>query len=92
MYVLHSDKNKKHKISLTNFCILLILNNIMFKNLSAKYYPESKQGLQKKVRERYQNLSKEEKEKKQQYVRKRYKNFSEDEKQKLVSIEKNIIE
>ena len=36
----------------------------MSKNLSAKYYQENKKGLQKKVRERYQILSKEEKEKK----------------------------
>ena len=28
------------------------------KNLSAKYYPDSKKGLKKKVRKRYQNLSK----------------------------------
>ena len=33
----------------------------MFKNLSAKYYKENKERLQKKARERYQNLSKEEK-------------------------------
>ena len=35
----------------------------MSKNLSAKYYQENKEGLQKEVRERYQNLSKKEKEK-----------------------------
>ena len=45
----------------------------MSKTLSAKYYQENKEGLQKKARERYQNLSKEEKEKKQQYGRDRYK-------------------
>ena len=39
----------------------------MSKNLSAKYYQENKKRLQKKARERYQNLSKEEKEKKGQY-------------------------
>ena len=39
----------------------------MSKNLSAKYYQENKERLQKKARERYQNLSKEEKEKKLQY-------------------------
>ena len=65
----------------------------MSKNLSAKYYQENKERLQKKARERYQNLSKEEKEIKQPYGRKRYKNLSENEKSKLVfSIEKNIIE
>ena len=35
----------------------------MFKNLSAKYYQENKESLQKTC-ERYQNLSKEEKGKK----------------------------
>ena len=35
----------------------------MSKNLSAKCYPENKERLQKKARERYQNLSREEKEK-----------------------------
>ena len=39
----------------------------MSKNLSAKYYQGNKKRLQKKARERYQNLSKEEKEKKGQY-------------------------
>ena len=62
----------------------------MSRNFSAKYYQQNKERLQKKARERYQNLSKKEKEKKQQYGRKRYKNFSEDE--KWLSIEKNIIE
>ena len=33
----------------------------MSKNLSAKYYQENKERLQKKARERYQNLSKQEK-------------------------------
>ena len=33
----------------------------MPENLSAKYYPENKEILIKKARERYQNLSKEEK-------------------------------
>ena len=35
----------------------------MSKNLSAKYYEEVKERLQKKACERYQNLSKKEKEK-----------------------------
>ena len=52
----------------------------MFKNLSAKYYHENKETLQKKARERYQNLCQEEKEKKEQHGRGRYKNISEDEK------------
>ena len=36
----------------------------MSETLSAKYYQEIKERLQKKARERYQNLSKEEKGKK----------------------------
>ena len=36
----------------------------MSKKLSAKFYQENKERLQKKARERYQNLSKDEKEKK----------------------------
>ena len=49
----------------------------MSKNLSAKFYPENKERLQKKKKtcKRYQNLSKEEKEKKQQYGHKRCKKF-----------------
>ena len=41
----------------------------MSKTLSAKYYQENKEKLQKKARERYQNVTKEEKEKKRQYGR-----------------------
>ena len=52
----------------------------MSKNLSAKLYHKKKERLQKKARERYQNLSKEEKEKKQQYGHERYKNLSEEKK------------
>ena len=63
----------------------------MSKNLSAVYYQENKEKLQKKSRKRYQSLSKEEKEKKRQYGSERYKNLSEDEKQKLVEYKKNII-
>ena len=59
----------------------------MSKNLSAKYYQENKKRLQKNVRERYQNLSKEEKT--QHYGRQCYKNLSEDEKNKLVEYTKN---
>ena len=61
----------------------------MSKNLSAEYYQENKERLQKKACERYQNLSKEEKGKKQQYGRERCKNLSEDEKKnKLVEYRK----
>ena len=59
----------------------------MSKSLSVKYYEENKERLQKKARERYQNVSKEKKEKKQQYGRECYKNHSEDEKQKKASCE-----
>ena len=62
----------------------------MSKTLSAKYYKENKETLQKKARERHQNLSKEEKEKKQQYICKCYKNPSEDEKQKLAEYRKKL--
>ena len=55
----------------------------MSKHLSAKYYQENKERLQKKACQRYQNLSKKEKEKKRQYGRECYKNLSGDEKQKL---------
>ena len=60
----------------------------MSKNLSAKYYQENKERLQKKACERYQNLSKEKKEKKRQYGRECYQNLSEDEKNKLVGYRK----
>ena len=50
----------------------------MSKTLSAKYYSENKERLQKKACERYQNLSKEKKGKKQQYDHERYKNLAED--------------
>ena len=60
----------------------------MYKTLSAKYYQENKERLQKKACKRYQNLSKEQKEKKWQHGCKRYKNLSEDKKQKLVEYRK----
>ena len=52
----------------------------MSKDLSAKYYQENKEGLQKKAREWYQNLSKEQKEMKRQYDCECHKNILEDEK------------
>ena len=60
----------------------------MSKTLSAKHCQGNKERLQKKARERYQNLSKEEKEKKWPYGRECYKNLSEDEKQKLIEYRK----
>ena len=56
----------------------------MPKTLSAKYHQENEERLQKKARERYKTLSKEEKGKKQRYGCERYKNLSEDEKKMLV--------
>ena len=53
----------------------------MSKNLSAKYYQENKERLQKKLLKDYQNLSKEEKDKKHQHGRKRYKNLLKDKKE-----------
>ena len=60
----------------------------MSKHLSVIYYHENKEGLQKKARERYQNLSKEYKEKKRHNSREHYKNLSEEEKQNLVEYRK----
>ena len=60
----------------------------MSKNLLAKYYQGNKRRLQRKSREKYQNLSKEGKEKERQYGRERYKNLSENAKNKLVKYRK----
>ena len=57
----------------------------MSKNLLAKYYQENKEWIQKKARERYQNLSKE---KKRQYGHERCKSLSENQKNKLVKYRK----
>ena len=59
----------------------------MSKTLSAKYYQENIERLQKNACERYQNLFKE-KEKKWLDGHECYKNLSEDEKQKLVEYRK----
>ena len=58
----------------------------MSQNLSAIYYQENKERLQKRALERYQNLLKEEE--KWQYGHERYKNLPEDEKEKLVEYRK----
>ena len=71
------------------FYVFVFIYIKISKNLSAKYYQENKERLQKKACKRYQNLSKEEKEKKRQYGHECYKNLSEDEKQKLVENRKN---
>ena len=57
----------------------------MSENLSAKYYQENKERLQKKACERYQSLSKEEKEKKSDNMAVNLtKNLAENEVNKLV--------
>ena len=64
----------------------------MSKTLSAKYYQENKERLQKKLVKNIKIFLKKKKKKKQrQYGRERYKNLSDDEKQKLVEYRKNII-
>ena len=63
----------------------------MLKILSAKYYQENKERLQKNAREKYQNLSKEEKEKKLHHGHERYKNLLKNEAQKLVEYRKKIL-
>ena len=64
----------------------------MPKNLSAKYDHENKERLQKKARERYQNLSKEEKEKNDNMVVNVIKISQKMEKKSLLGIQKKIIE
>ena len=59
--------------------------------LSAKYYQENKEGLEKKACKRYQNYSKEEKEKKQYYGCEHYKIYQKLINKSLLNIEKNII-
>ena len=63
----------------------------MSENWSAKYCQENKEKLQKKARERYQNLAKEEKEKKNNLVVKVTKISQKRKNKSLLSIEKNII-
>ena len=58
------------------------------KDLWDKYYQNKNERLQKKDRQRYQSLSKEEKEKKQQYGLGQYKNLPDDEKEKLAEYRK----
>ena len=64
----------------------------MSKNLSAKYYQENKEILQKEAGERYQNLSKEEKEKNDNRVKNVTKIPQKMKNKSLLSIEKNIVE
>ena len=65
----------------------------MSKTLSAKYYQENEERLQKKkTRERYQNLSKEEMKRKGQYGHNVSKISQKMKNKSLLNIEKNIIE
>ena len=50
------------------------------------YYQNHNERLQKKVRERYQNLSEEEKNKRQKKAQERHQNFTEEEKKKKASV------
>ena len=75
------------KIPLLIFFLIYIK---MSKNLSARYYQENKERLQKSSWT-YQNLPKEEKEQKWHYGRECYKNLSKDEKNKLVKYTKKIL-
>ena len=56
----------------------------MSKNLSAKYYQENKERLQRKACKDIKIFLKKKKKKKQEYDSKRYKNLSEDEKNCLI--------
>ena len=64
----------------------------MFKNISPKYYQKNKERPQKKARERYQNLSKEEQEKNDNLVVNIAKISQKIKKINWWSIGKNIIE
>ena len=57
--------------------------------MSTRYYPEKKERLQKKPRERYQNFSEEKKNKKQKCGPKRHKNLPQDEKQRQFQYRKH---
>ena len=59
----HVNHNKVKSIFYNFFFIYVRIS----KSLSGKYDQENKERLQKKAREKYKNLSKEEKEKKRQY-------------------------
>ena len=72
------------------FSIIFFIYIKTSKNLSAKYFQENKERLQKKARERYKNISKEENEK--SYNMKVTKIFRRMKNKSLLSIEKKIIE
>ena len=64
----------------------------MSKTLSAKYYQENKEILQKKLSKDIKIFPKQKQKKTRQYGCESYNNLLEDEKQKLVEYRKNIIE
>ena len=64
----------------------------MSKNLSATYYQENKERLQKQARERYQNLSKKKNNKKTNNMVVNVTKISQMKNKRLLSIETNIIE
>ena len=63
----------------------------MSKDLSAKCYPNNKERILKRARERYQSLSKEKKEKSGNMVVDDTKIYQKMKNKSLLSIEKNII-
>ena len=63
----------------------------MFRNLSAKYYQENKEKLEKNLVKNIKIFLKKKKKKKRQHGLERYKNLSEDGKINWRNIEKNII-
>ena len=62
----------------------------MSKDLSAKYYQNNKERLQKKARERYQSLSKKKKKKNDNMVVNDTKIYQKMKNKSLLSIDKNI--
>ena len=62
----------------------------MSKDLSAKYYQNNKERLQKKARERYQSLSKKKKKKSDNMVVNDTKIYQKMKNKSLLSIDKNI--
>ena len=60
----------------------------MSKNFSARYYQKSKERLQKKAHENYQDLSEEEKDKEQEYGHEQYKSLPQHEKQRPAEFRK----
>ena len=73
----------KHQAFSEVFSQIFFLSIKMNRQTSAKYYKnpqKNKEKIQKKSRERYQNISDEEKSKKREYGRERYKNLTEDKK------------